>query len=254
MATRLAPTGVCIKRSQSDRGTVRSLPWPRDTSSWGCSSSRVVGRHRWRATCRLALVHAGWSVELVTGSLGDPGEETHAPTFFAGTPVQHLDYSDAVRAFAAGGSAVSCSRADAPVVRRPRGRPRRGVLGGARRARRAPVVGLGDTVSCRWGRPRPCLPPSSPDAAARRGRALLAPGCRRRPPPRHRDQVPRGGQRARRTRQVGGNDAGRHARMGTGQPGRELPARRSPARAAANDPLGAMGAWRGLARSAPPSG
>jgi glycosyltransferase involved in cell wall biosynthesis len=56
-----------------------------------------------------ALVRAHWSVELVTGSLGGPGEETHAPTFFAGTPVQHLDYSDAVRVFAAGGSAVAAS-------------------------------------------------------------------------------------------------------------------------------------------------
>jgi D-inositol-3-phosphate glycosyltransferase len=61
-----------------------------------------------------ALTQTGWSVELVTGSLGDPGEETHAPTFFAGTPVQHLDYSDAVRAFGAGGSAVS-----APVPMHP---------------------------------------------------------------------------------------------------------------------------------------
>ena len=48
-------------------------------------------------------------------------------------------------------------------------------------------------------------------------------GCRRRPPPRHRDQVPRGGQRAHGPRQVGGNDAGRHARMGSGQPGTGSP-------------------------------
>src|SRR2546425_3685496 len=53
-----------------------------------------------------ALVQAGWTVGLVTGSLGDPGEETHAPTFFAGLFLGHLDYSDAVRAFAAGGSAI----------------------------------------------------------------------------------------------------------------------------------------------------
>ena len=52
-----------------------------------------------------ALADAHWSVELVTGSLGDPGEFTHTPTFFAGTPLQHLDYSDAVRVFTAGGSA-----------------------------------------------------------------------------------------------------------------------------------------------------
>src|SRR4029453_17232201 len=73
----------------------------------------------------MALAQTGWSVELVTGSLGDPGEETHAPTFFAGTPLHYLDYSDAVRAFGAGGSAVSApvpmhpsyeDRVDAPDV------------------------------------------------------------------------------------------------------------------------------------------
>lgn len=61
-----------------------------------------------------ALVHADWSVEVVTGSLGDPGEETHAPTFFAGTPVHYLDYSNAMRAFGAGRSAIS-----APVPMHP---------------------------------------------------------------------------------------------------------------------------------------
>ena len=72
-----------------------------------------------------ALADAHWSVELVTGSLGDPGEFTHAPTFFAGTRLQHLDYSDAVRAFKAGGSAIAArvpmhpsyeDREDAPDV------------------------------------------------------------------------------------------------------------------------------------------
>lgn len=48
----------------------------------------------------------------MTGSLGDPREETHAPTFFAGTAVQYLDYSDAERAFGASGSAL---RAAVPV-------------------------------------------------------------------------------------------------------------------------------------------
>ncbi|MET0729347.1 MAG: hypothetical protein ABWZ76_13715, partial [Acidimicrobiales bacterium] len=59
-----------------------------------------------------ALVDADWSVELVTGSLGDPGDETHAPTFFAGPPLQHLDYSDSVRAF---GSGASAQRAPVPM-------------------------------------------------------------------------------------------------------------------------------------------
>jgi glycosyltransferase involved in cell wall biosynthesis len=62
----------------------------------------------------IALVDAGWSTTLVTGSVGHLGEETNAPTFFAGTPLHYLDYSDALRAFAAGGSAIA-----APVPMHP---------------------------------------------------------------------------------------------------------------------------------------
>jgi glycosyltransferase involved in cell wall biosynthesis len=64
-----------------------------------------------------ALETAGWSVGLVTGSLGGWGEETHAPTFFAGeaaTGVHFLDYSDAVRTFAGGRSAI-----EAPIPMHP---------------------------------------------------------------------------------------------------------------------------------------
>jgi D-inositol-3-phosphate glycosyltransferase len=72
-----------------------------------------------------ALTDAGWSVSLVTGSLGAPGEGTHAPTFFAGIHVHHLDYTAAVEAFEAGASAVAApvpmhasfeDREDAPDV------------------------------------------------------------------------------------------------------------------------------------------
>src|SRR3954451_8556620 len=56
-----------------------------------------------------ALMAADWSVELVTGSLGKPGDETHAPTFFAGTAVQFLDYTHAVGTFAMGGSAIAAA-------------------------------------------------------------------------------------------------------------------------------------------------
>jgi hypothetical protein len=56
-----------------------------------------------------ALVAAGRTVELVTGSLGEPGDETHAPTFFAGTAVRFVDYSEAVRVFETGGSAVTAA-------------------------------------------------------------------------------------------------------------------------------------------------
>lgn len=57
----------------------------------------------------LALAEADWSVDLIAGSFGDPGEETHAPTFFAGIPLQYLDYSGALLEFEAGGSAVAAS-------------------------------------------------------------------------------------------------------------------------------------------------
>lgn len=61
-----------------------------------------------------ALAHAGRPVSLVSGSLGAPGEETHAPTFFAGIDVHHLDYTPAVAAFEDGASAV-----EAPVPMHP---------------------------------------------------------------------------------------------------------------------------------------
>src|SRR6266699_3345998 len=43
-----------------------------------------------------ALPAAGWQPTLATGSLGQPGEPTHAASFFAGIDVQTLDYSAAL--------------------------------------------------------------------------------------------------------------------------------------------------------------
>jgi glycosyltransferase involved in cell wall biosynthesis len=72
-----------------------------------------------------ALSDAGWSVSLVAGSLGSPGKDTHAPTFFAGIDVHYLDYTAAVDAFEAGASATAApvpmhasyeDRQDAPDV------------------------------------------------------------------------------------------------------------------------------------------
>ena len=54
-----------------------------------------------------ALERTGWSVSLVAGSLGGPGEATHAPTFFRGIPLRHLDYSRAVEAARAGADPLS---------------------------------------------------------------------------------------------------------------------------------------------------
>ena len=56
-----------------------------------------------------ALVHAGWSVSLAVGSLGVPGDETHAPTFFDGLDVHDVDFTDALRTFEAGGDAIAAS-------------------------------------------------------------------------------------------------------------------------------------------------
>jgi len=41
------------------------------------------------------LPQAGWDVRVAAGSLGAPGEPTHAATFFAGTDVAAVDYSAA---------------------------------------------------------------------------------------------------------------------------------------------------------------
>ena len=81
-------------------------------------SAQVV---RYLAT---ALVDADWSVELVTGSLGDPGEETHAPTFFAGSrgPAPGLLRCMA-RVRSRPAERRRGSRADAPLLRRSRGAP-----------------------------------------------------------------------------------------------------------------------------------
>jgi len=57
-----------------------------------------------------ALARTGWSVSLAVGSLGTPGEETHAPTFFDGLDVHVLDSTDAVRVFEAGGDAIAAPK------------------------------------------------------------------------------------------------------------------------------------------------
>jgi len=54
-----------------------------------------------------SLIKSGWSVSIAAGSLGGPGDETHAPTFFHELDVHHLDYTDAARAFTAGGDAIA---------------------------------------------------------------------------------------------------------------------------------------------------
>lgn len=50
----------------------------------------------------IALRDAGWSVELMAGSLGAAGERSHAPTFFADVAVHPADYGPAVAAYEEG--------------------------------------------------------------------------------------------------------------------------------------------------------
>jgi D-inositol-3-phosphate glycosyltransferase len=69
-----------------------------------------------------ALARAGWSVSLAVGSLGVPGEETYAPTFFDGLDVHFLDFTDAVRAFETGGDPIA-----APLPMHPSYEDRAGV-------------------------------------------------------------------------------------------------------------------------------
>jgi len=40
-----------------------------------------------------SLPAAGWDVTLACGSLGEPGDPSHAETFFSGVDVRALDYS-----------------------------------------------------------------------------------------------------------------------------------------------------------------
>ncbi len=54
-----------------------------------------------------ALGEAGWSTQLVCGSLGSPGDPTHAATFFEGMDVRALDFGPAVEAFGRGEDPVA---------------------------------------------------------------------------------------------------------------------------------------------------
>jgi len=49
-----------------------------------------------------ALESTGWSTSLACGSLGEPGERTHAESFFAGLEVHAADYRPAVAAYEEG--------------------------------------------------------------------------------------------------------------------------------------------------------
>ena len=54
-----------------------------------------------------ALIRAGWSVSIVSGSMGTAGDGTHAPTFFDGLDVHHLDSTTAAQEFRSGLDAIA---------------------------------------------------------------------------------------------------------------------------------------------------
>ena len=56
------------------------------------------------------ITAAGWSVSLVTGSLGGPGELGYAPEFFAPLPVTPVDYTPAMDTWAMGGDPLAGPR------------------------------------------------------------------------------------------------------------------------------------------------
>ena len=59
-----------------------------------------------------ALRRAGWTTELLCGSLGSAGQRTHAATFFDGISVRAADYDPALAAFERGEDpiALPCPR------------------------------------------------------------------------------------------------------------------------------------------------
>ena len=64
-----------------------------------------------------SLPQAGWDVTIACGSLGEPGEESHAETFYRGLDVRPLDYTaarDAPDPLAAGFQPSYEDRSDAP--------------------------------------------------------------------------------------------------------------------------------------------
>ncbi len=69
-----------------------------------------------------ALIRHDVAVSVAVGSLGEPGDETDASTFFAGLDVHVLDYSAAARAFEAGADAIA-----APTPMHPSYEDRAGV-------------------------------------------------------------------------------------------------------------------------------
>ncbi len=72
-----------------------------------------------------ALPAAGWDVSVACGSLGSPGEETHAGTFFSGLAVSAADFTPAVDAFRSGDDPLAAPMPLHPSLEDRRGAPDR---------------------------------------------------------------------------------------------------------------------------------
>jgi len=93
-----------------------------------------------------ALGRAGWDTSLACGSLGEPGERTHAESFFAGLDLSVADYRQAMRAFDEGRDPIA-----EPVPMHPSYEDR---AGAADRILTAVSPALGDHLAEAW---RPLL-------------------------------------------------------------------------------------------------
>ena len=71
-----------------------------------------------------ALEESGWPVALVAGSLGEPGERTHAESFFKHPRLTTVDYGPALQAHAQGRDPLAEPVPHASVVRGPSRRSR----------------------------------------------------------------------------------------------------------------------------------
>ena len=142
-------------------------------------SAQVI---RYLAAASLARV--GWTTELVCGSLGQPGERTHAESFYTGLAVTAADYDAAVARTSGGARPAGGAGAHAPLLRAPRRRPDRLL------ASVTPEVGahLADFWAGMLRRRSAGLgraPPPPPHAPPRGHRQGAARGSARDPPPRH---------------------------------------------------------------------
>jgi D-inositol-3-phosphate glycosyltransferase len=102
-----------------------------------------------------ALIQEGVRVTLLTGSLGEPGERTHAQTFYEGLDVQAVDFNAAVEAFERGRDPIA-----EPVPLHPSFEAQAGVPD---RVFAEVSPELGDHLRVAWTRAMQARWPTAPD-------------------------------------------------------------------------------------------